>query len=156
MVITLTVLGAVLLTIGLVVEPVLDKIMASVINKEIILDSPSSQFYEIWQNSSKVPIYMTFYVFNVTNPDAVKKNGSKPHIEAVGPFNYHEIRVKHDIKWSPDLTTVRYLYNRTFFLLKKRCKHGELYPDYECTIDDSINITTGNIPLMGLANEVRF
>lgn len=152
--ITLAVLGIVLLVFGLVAKPALDAIMAGIIKKDVVLDSPKSQFYEIWQNSSQVPIFMTFYLFNVSNPDGVKHHGEKPKIYPVGPFNYNELRVKHDIEWSSDRTTVRYMYNRTFHALKKRCPPGVLYPDFECTIPDDIPITTGNIPLMGLANEV--
>ena len=98
---------------------------------------------------------MTFYMFNVTNAAAVRNNGSKPHVEVVGPYNYNELKVKHDIAWSDDKTSVRFKYNRTFTRVKTKCPPGVLYPDFECSLDDTVNITTGNIALMGLANTIN-
>lgn len=95
---------------------------------------------------------MTFYMFNVTNPEEAMNEGAKPNVSIVGPFNYLETRVKHDIAWSEDKTTVRFLYNRTFTIVETPCPEGELYPDILCSLNDSMLITTGNIPLMAAAD----
>ena len=146
-----TVLGALLLAFGLAAVPAIDSIMASVIAKDVAISSTSSQFYPLWSNSSKVPMYMTFYMFNLTNPAAVLQ-GAKPYVEVVGPFNYLETRIKHNPKWSPDNTRLTYTYTRIFQLLSTRCPPGVLYPTVDCSLKDDMNITTVNIPLMTLAS----
>eukprot|EP00056_Hartaetosiga_gracilis_P000951 m.41493 g.41493 ORF g.41493 m.41493 type:complete len:545 (+) comp10430_c0_seq2:30-1664(+) len=154
-VITLFVIGAVLLVIGLVAEPGLNAVIRSVIKKDLMLTSDKSQFYPVWKSTKKIPIYMTFYMFNVTNPLEVQRDGVKPHVEVVGPFNYNETREKFDIEWIDNKEKVRFKYSRIFYPLKRKCPPGVLYPDFECTIDDSIKITTPNVALMGLVNIVN-
>ena len=144
-----SVLGAVFLTFGLIAHPVIDSLMANIIEKDVALTSTSAQLFPIWSNSSKVPMFMAFWMWNLTNPDAVL-NGAKPHVALMGPFNYQEVRIKDNIGWSTDGTRVHYTYSRVFTRLQTPCPPGELYPTTECSLDDDVNMTTANIPLMQL------
>ncbi|KAK6981931.1 sensory neuron membrane protein 1 [Biomphalaria glabrata] len=61
----------------------------TIVEKEIkkkMVISPSSQIYDIWQDSP-VPVYMQFFMFNVENPDEVRK-GEKPFLKQMGPYTY--------------------------------------------------------------------
>ena len=51
---------------------------------------------QVWA-APPVPVFMQFYVFNVTNPDAIKA-GVKPSVEEIGPFTYREHREKRHIQ----------------------------------------------------------
>lgn len=95
-------------------------------------------------------MYMTWYMFNVTNPDDVTQ-GAKPNVTLVGPFNYLETRIKHNWSWNGDKTRVQYFYNRTFTRIETPCPPGELYPTILCSLDDSMNVTTGNIAMATVA-----
>ena len=37
------------------------------------------------------PDVVDFYLWNITNPDEIIKNGEKPKLEQVGPFSYSEV-----------------------------------------------------------------
>ena len=43
--------------------------------------------YDYWLNPP-VPIYMQFYMFNVTNPDEVLQKGERPSLAQYGPYTY--------------------------------------------------------------------
>ena len=47
---------------------------------------PGSFVYEEWKNFS-TPIYMKYYVFNVTNHDEVM-DGAIPNVTQIGPYSY--------------------------------------------------------------------
>lgn len=95
---------------------------------------------------------MTFWMYNLTNPEEVR-NGSAPDLELVGPFNYLESREKHNPEFSADKTTVSFTYTRIFTRVEEPCPPGSIYPDVTCSLDDNMNITTGNIALMAVANQ---
>lgn len=147
------VLGVIFLGVGFGAKPAVTAIMKSVIRKDAVMDSKDALFYSTWQSSAKVPVYMTFYMYNLTNADDVRNKGAKPSVNIVGPFNYHELKVKTHVEFSEDKTTVKFMYNRTFTRVQTPCpKDAGLYPDVVCSLDDSVMITTGNIALMELAN----
>ena len=39
-----------------------------------------------------IPIYMQFWLFNVTNPNDVKYRGAKPNLVDVGPYTYEWVQ----------------------------------------------------------------
>ena len=43
--------------------------------------------YNYWLDPP-VPIYMQFYMFNVTNPEEVLKKGERPSLAQYGPYTY--------------------------------------------------------------------
>ena len=43
--------------------------------------------YNYWLDPP-VPIYMQFWMFNVTNPDEVLQKGERPSVAQYGPYTY--------------------------------------------------------------------
>jgi hypothetical protein len=154
--VTMGVLGLFFLIIGFIAEPVIDTVLTSEIAKDVVTDSNTSLFYSIWSNSTQTPMYMTFYMYNVTNPVGVQFLKEKPHLELVGPFNYLETRLKHNVSWSEDKTIINFMYNRTFNILPNRCDKGvNVSMDIVCSLEDDVNITTINTPLVGLVTTIE-
>lgn len=67
--------------------------------------------------SPPVPIYMQFFIFNVTNPDAIRYHGAKPVLQEVGPYTYEEKRLKYDLEWDDAEGTVTYLQNKSYIFV---------------------------------------
>jgi len=109
-------LGVLLLCTGIVLFAALDPFIRSLVAQKVVID-PSSVVYNIWQDIP-VPVYMQFWLFNITNKDVVLAGG-KPVLKQLGPFTYRERRPKYDIVWNKN-DTVTYKQNRTFtFVLDK-------------------------------------
>ena len=47
---------------------------------------PGSLVYNEWTKAS-TPIYMKYYVFNLTNPDEIME-GATPNVTQLGPYSY--------------------------------------------------------------------
>jgi len=47
----------------------------------------NSESFKYWKEAP-VPIYLEFYLFNVTNPDEVWDLTSKPDLEQLGPYTF--------------------------------------------------------------------
>ena len=47
---------------------------------------PGSLVYDEWTKAS-TPIYMKYFVFNLTNPDEVM-DGAIPNVTQMGPYSY--------------------------------------------------------------------
>ncbi|KAK7066711.1 Scavenger receptor class B, member 2 [Halocaridina rubra] len=94
--------------------------------------------------SPPVPIYMQFYLFNVTNPDEIRFHGAKPALQEVGPYTYEEVRTKFDMEWNNTDDTVTYLQNKTFFFRE------ELSSGLE-----SDRVTTINALMVAIAKKVE-
>lgn len=143
--------GLLLLIIGLIAKPIISSVITSTVNKQVVLDSPSATMFGSWSGQdSKVPVYLTNYMFNVTNlADTLR--GARPHVEILGPFNYVEAELKHNISWSSDKKVISYKYNTTYYLVDTPCPKGVLYPDFACSLPDDAMIVTANIPLVKFA-----
>lgn len=46
-----------------------------------------SQAFGLWKKAP-VPVYNRFYFYNVTNPQAIEREGAKPILRQIGPFTY--------------------------------------------------------------------
>ena len=45
-----------------------------------------NEVYDKWLHP-ETPVYMTYYIFNVTNPESVSKGGI-PNVQEFGPYTY--------------------------------------------------------------------
>ena len=57
-------------------------------------------FLKVW-SFPPVPVFMKFYVFNIENPDNIRR-GEKPRVKEVGPFVYREYREKKNLRKHAD------------------------------------------------------
>lgn len=86
-----------------------DAIFDSAMQKvsQIVDGSPA---YEIWRDVP-VPMSLTFYLFNLTNPVEFE-NGEKPRVEEVGPYVYREYHEKVNISPNHANYTITYFQRR--------------------------------------------
>ncbi|XP_069954603.1 lysosome membrane protein 2 isoform X1 [Cherax quadricarinatus] len=97
-----------------------------------------------------VPIYMQIYLFNVTNPDAIRFHGAKPILKEVGPYTYREVREKFDLVWGHDDGSVSYQQNFTFFF-DEEMSNGLKETDYITTINAVMVTVAAKIEKLGPA-----
>ncbi|KAJ8669647.1 hypothetical protein QAD02_000906, partial [Eretmocerus hayati] len=76
--------------------------------------SPQSRGFQVWKDTSEVPIYLKVYIFNWTNPEELNEPNKKPNLVQVGPYTFREKRWKLNITFHPENDTVSYLQKRTW------------------------------------------
>ena len=54
-----------------------------------VIISNTSELWDIWCDPPD-PIYMQFYMFNLSNPMEVK-NGERPYVIQKGPYTYRQV-----------------------------------------------------------------
>ncbi|RUS80598.1 hypothetical protein EGW08_011653 [Elysia chlorotica] len=137
----LGIVGMVLAIVGGIMFPVVDHYIKEQVKQRVVI-SNTSETYEIWQDIP-VPVYMQFYIFDIGNPDEVKK-GKTPFLEQIGPFTYREYRTKYDIVWNAN-STVTYKQNRTFLFVPEMSVASE-----------EMKITTINPLIATVAQNLQF
>eukprot|EP01032_Pedospumella_encystans_P012890 gene12890-14876_t len=101
------------LFISVVGPLILNAITDDQINQLMVVDSTSSDNYNIWQNNVEgdgaehVKLKYNLYYFQVQNM-AETLQGQRPKLMQVGPYAYDEYYVKFDIKFSDHGDTVSY------------------------------------------------
>lgn len=96
---------------------------------------PDSLVYKSWQKPS-VPVFFSFYVFNLTNPSAVL-SGSKPVFQEVGPFVYREARDRIHVVFSNETPPETVSF-------KQRVLHHYI-PEHSVADPSTVYITTVNL-----------
>ncbi|XP_062618406.1 lysosome membrane protein 2-like isoform X1 [Saccostrea cucullata] len=102
--------GVLFVIVGVTLIPIVDYIVRKEIEKTVILKE-GNLLYNTWRDLP-IPIYMQFYMFDLTNPEEVKR-GAKPDVVERGPYTYIEKRIKYDVIHNSN-GTVTYKQNRTF------------------------------------------
>lgn len=133
--------GSVLVILCSVFLGVFPVIFNSIVDKMLVVRNDSEVFDAFV--SPPVPIYMQFWLFNVTNPDEIRFSGAKPVLQEVGPFTYEEVRVKYSFEWDDYEGTVSYLQNKSY-MFREDLSNG---------LKESDPITTINV-LMVLLSQV--
>ncbi|KJE93581.1 hypothetical protein CAOG_04346 [Capsaspora owczarzaki ATCC 30864] len=132
-------LGALLLAVGIAIDPAVNWLVKMEVKDSVMLTSTSSALYDQWQNPS-IPIYMTFFMFNVENPEEVFDHGSPPFVREMGPYVYNELRIKVNVTWNANQTVLTYRQHQTYIFNQEMSGTN--------TEDDQI--TTINFGLCGL------
>ncbi|KAK2170585.1 hypothetical protein LSH36_2g18026 [Paralvinella palmiformis] len=137
--ITLLVLGLLFVIIGVILLFELKSIVHSDISKKIPIVN-GSETYNDWVEPP-VPVYMTFWVFDLVNADDFVNNGAKPILKEKGPYTYREYRPKEDIVFSKNDTLVSYREPKTYVFI----------PDMSVGKEND-TFTTVNFPLLPTGN----
>ncbi|XP_074598018.1 platelet glycoprotein 4-like isoform X2 [Brevipalpus obovatus] len=77
-----------------------------------------SESWKQWLDPG-VPVYMKFYLFNITNPEEYGQGQENPNMTEVGPFVFQEVRTKNVDRLSEDLTRVFYADERAFVFVQE-------------------------------------
>lgn len=136
-VIVLVVVGILMIAGSLTFQFFFDRLFDSMLEKKLMI-LPGSKTLENFK-SPPVPIFMQFWLFNVTNSEDVLQ-GSIPKLQQVGPYTYEEKQLKYNLSFNHDEGTVTYLQNKTFFYRQ----------DLSPGVDLSDKVTTVNAVMMSL------
>ncbi|XP_037568754.1 lysosome membrane protein 2-like [Dermacentor silvarum] len=101
-----------------------------------------SETLEKWSNVT-VPIYMSFHMFNITNPEEFGA-GERAVVKQAGPYVYREYRKKEIQGFDEELNTVQY-FDRKTFVFEPSMSAG--------TEDDMVNVI--NVPVAAIAALTR-
>ena len=91
----------------------LANLLNSGINEAVVIDSPSSPSYEVWQSNmpgsagQNTAVYYDIYFFDVQNAPQVLR-GAKPILVERGPYSYKEYFTKFDVSWQDDGNVMTY------------------------------------------------
>ncbi|PAA54189.1 hypothetical protein BOX15_Mlig005065g1, partial [Macrostomum lignano] len=100
--------------------------------------------YSTWESpSDSTPIYMQFWLFNLTN-GVEFLNGAKPAVEQIGPFTYEEQRNKGNITAYSN-STIAYKEYRSF----------HFRPDLSCCPEET-ELSIANLAYFTLTNMLRY
>ncbi|CAH1112788.1 unnamed protein product [Psylliodes chrysocephalus] len=99
-------------------------IYEAILSNQMVL-KPNSNAYNMWVKNP-VPISLTLYMFNWTNPEEVYNKTSKPRFEQLGPYVYRETKEKTDVVWNNDNDTVTFKNIKTWWFDPESSK-GNLY-----------------------------
>ncbi|XP_042634452.1 lysosome membrane protein 2-like isoform X1 [Cyprinus carpio] len=139
------VIGAVLLIMGtgLFVSGLFQTLIHNKLKGEITL-TEGSKIFATWKNPPP-PVYMEFFIFNVTNPDQFLKGEAKPHVTTMGPYTYREFRPKHNVSFVHNGTKVA-AYTKKIFVFLPEKSVGDPKVDM---------VTTVNIPAVAVINRLK-
>ncbi|CAG9862241.1 unnamed protein product [Phyllotreta striolata] len=98
-------------------------IYESIMSTQMVL-KPDNSAYNMWVKNP-VPVSLTLYMFNWTNPEEVYNKSSKPRFEQLGPYVYRETKEKTDIVWN-DNNTVTFKNVKKWWFDQEKSK-GSLY-----------------------------
>lgn len=99
--------------------------------------------YKMW-TQPPVPMYLKFYLFNVTNSRDVVENNSKPILQQLGPYTFRETHVRVNVQRHDNFTLT--FQQRRVWHFEEALSNG--------TLQDSI--TTLNVPLVGAVYTLRY
>nr|XP_045610405.1 lysosome membrane protein 2-like isoform X1 [Procambarus clarkii] len=140
--------GTILVVLSAVFMGVFPVIFSSIVNKMLVLSEDGKTLDAFLK--APVPIYMQIYLFNVTNPDAIRYHGAKPVLQQVGPYTYLEVREKYNLDWNHTKGTVSYRQNISFFF-NEEMSNGLKETDYITTINAVMVTVAAKIENLGPA-----
>ncbi|XP_067010074.2 protein croquemort [Anabrus simplex] len=127
--------GVVLTATGCTLSFMWSNVFDAIVRKELTI-SPSSKSYQIWKYTP-VPMTLEFYFFNWTNPEDIRKPGTKPNLVQMGPYVFTEVHEKVNLTWNPN-NTISYKQIRRWYFDAER-SNGSL--DDEVTTLNVVALT---------------
>ncbi|XP_046440318.1 protein peste-like [Daphnia pulex] len=119
-------------------------LVSFIIDQQLRL-TPGTIMYKFWE-TSPVPMYIRFYLYNVTNSeDVLRDNTTKPIVQEIGPFTYTEVHERVNVTRLDHNYTIQFQQKR-YWQYVEEMSNGSL--------DDPI--TTLNVPLLSAAYTIRF
>eukprot|EP00128_Syssomonas_multiformis_P000336 Colp12_sorted_trinity150504_noHs@2733 len=140
--------GVIFLTVGLTVNWVVSKMVSTEVAKGLRVEAPSGDSYKQFvapYSDESIPVYISYYLFNVKNSFEVIQDKAKPSLQEMGPYVYREFAEKFRVSWNEELTTVSY-YIKRYYIFDEEASHP---------YKESDNITTLNIPLLGMLYQIE-
>jgi len=134
--------GSILIIGGIVFLANFPAIFDKLLTKKLIL-APGTETFQSF-TSPPIPIFMQYYMFNLTNKDDVVNYGAKPKLQQVGPYTFEEGRLKYDFKWNDELGTITFRQNKTF-IFREDLSEGH---------KESDEITTLNAVMISIASKL--
>lgn len=157
-----TVVGALLLAMGFVVEDMVKSHLNDKASTFSTLTDETSPLFPVWRgDDDHIERYVTYYFYNVTNAVSVRQWGVIPSVAVVGPFTYKEHAQKFNISWNENRTKLSYLLNRTFTFVETPCPAVRSQFSWAddasppCSIPNTTFITTANIPLLAIVQQFQ-
>jgi len=121
-----------------------DPIVRTIILKKLVMTNSSENFH-LWEDPPINP-YFKVYFFNLTNPEDVFNGVSKPILQEVGPYTYHQKWLKQNITWHPN-GTVSYKTRKVFTFAEDLSCEG-------CN-ETGDKITSLNVPVLTAYQQMR-
>lgn len=138
---TFTAVCGVVLLCGLLGHIYFPTIMRGKIAQQLQLKE-GSETLKKWSNV-RVPIYMTFHLFNITNPEEFGA-GEKAEVKQAGPYVYREYRKKEIQGFDKEHNTVQY-FDRKSFVFEPALSVG--------TEEDLVHVI--NVPVVAISSLTR-
>ncbi|XP_073821573.1 protein croquemort [Musca autumnalis] len=113
-------IGTILTVLGAVMIPFWPTWSDDIVKSMLPL-APGSIIYNKWVETP-LPIYMSFYMYNWTNPEEAYNPNVKPNIQEVGPYTFKNAKVKEDLKWNNVNQTVTFYSTNTWTFEPERTK----------------------------------
>jgi len=88
----LSIFGITFLFAGIIMADLWPQIFGDIMKNKLELEN-NTQTYKYWQQIP-VPLYMSIYLFNWTNPEETLQKGVKPILQQLGPYVFKENRTK--------------------------------------------------------------
>ncbi|CAL8094378.1 unnamed protein product [Calicophoron daubneyi] len=139
-----TVFLVLLCLIGILMLTLLQPIFYPLFHRAIVYETQLVNGSEVYQQWAKptIPIYIEFYLFNLTNP-ASFLSGGKPVVNQIGPYTYREQRSKVDI-----------VENNTAGTLSYREIKQHFFEPTMSTGTESDVVTTVNLVYLSVARKI--
>ncbi|XP_046611411.1 protein croquemort-like isoform X1 [Neodiprion virginianus] len=140
---TLAIFGTLLLSLGALLCFFWPVVFLRLLSKELSL-SPTSTSFDVWNNSTTIPLHLEIYFFNWTNPEEIRTPGKKPSFVQLGPYTFLERREKVNVVFHPENDTVSFDLKRTWYFDVER-SNG--------TLKD--NVTQLNVVALSAVHRIR-
>ena len=105
--------GIFFIFLGITAICLIPGLISLLVNEKMAL-IPSNPSFPLWRDLD-LPIYQSFYFYNVTNADEVEKSGERANLEEIGPFVFRLNMSKSSLYFHDNQTKISFKEKRTYF-----------------------------------------